>query len=79
MRGGGDGDLTVFLRPQFFLLHRLGPSIHCSYHPPPPIKIRHHPKNHCRLATPKNIPILYLDLKKALEYLEITPQSSPVL
>ena len=47
----------------FFRIRRLGPSIY----PSPPKNIRNfkHPKKIFEiLATPKNIPILYLDLKK---------------
>ena len=56
----------------FFFIHRLGPNIYCS--PPPKKKkkkkrnIRNikHPKIFEILATPKNIPILYLDPKKKI-------------
>ena len=47
----------------FFRICRLGPSIYCS--PPKNIRNFKHPKKIFEiLATQKNIPILYIDLKK---------------
>ena len=56
--GGGGGGYS-----KFFLIRRLGPSIYRS--PPKNIRNFKHPKKIFEiLATQKNIPILYLDLKK---------------
>ena len=56
----------------FFRIRRLGPSIYCS--PPKNVRNFNHPqKIFGILATPKNIPILYLDLKKkTLKCIEMT-------
>ena len=55
--GGGGGTLN------FFYIRRLGPSIYSS--PPKNIRNFKHPKKIFEiLATPKNFPILYKDLKK---------------
>ena len=63
-RGGG----TLF-----FFIHRLGPSIYCSTTPPPPPQKKKELSGMSStlkifeiLATPKNIPILYLDPKKKI-------------
>ena len=68
MRGGRDEDLTAYLRPkgwgysQVFLHLDLNQASTVS---PKNIRsIRHTPKINLKLATPKNISILYLDLKK---------------
>ena len=71
MREGGDGDLTVFLRPQgeegeegritsFFLLRRLRPSIYCS----PPLKNQASPQKSLKVSNPQNIHFCILTLRK---------------
>ena len=62
----------------FFIIRRLGPSIYRS--PPKNIRNFMHPKKVFEiLATPKNIPILYLDLKKDSKMHRNDPQTSPIL
>ena len=64
--------------PNFFRIHRLGPIIYRS--PPKNIRNFKHPKKIFEiLATPKNIPILYLDLKKDPKLHRNDPQTSPIL
>ena len=63
--------------PIFFHIRRLGPSINCS--PPKKYQNFKHPKKIFEiLATPKNIPILYLDLKKDPIMHRNDPQTSPI-
>ena len=72
--GGGGGGVTLI----FFLIRRLGPSIYRS--PQKIIRNFKHPKKIFEiLVTPKNIPILYLDLKKDPKLHRNDPQSSPIL
>ena len=61
----------------FFRIRRLGPSI---YRSPPKISgISSTPKIFEILATPKNNPILYIDLKKDPKEHRNDPQTSPIL
>ena len=64
-QGGGGGGYS-----NFFRIRRLGPSI---YRSPKKISgISSTPKFFEILAPPKNIPILYLDLKKTIDCIEMT-------
>ena len=61
-----------------FRIRRLGPSIYRS--PQKNIRNFKHPKNIFEIfATPKNIPILYLDLEKDPKMRRNDPQASPIL
>ena len=55
----------------FFRIRRLGPSIYCS-HPKNIRNFKHPQKIFEILATQNNISILYLDLKKTLNCIEMT-------
>ena len=71
--GGGGGGYS-----NFFRIRRLGPSIYCST--PKNIRKFKHPKKIFEIfATQKNIPILYLDLKKDPKLNRNDPQTSPIL
>ena len=71
--GGGGGGYS-----NFFLIRRLGPSIYRS--PPKNIRNFKHPKKIFEiLATKKNIPNLYLDLKKDPKMHRNDPQTRPIL
>ena len=73
MSRGGGGGYSIFFR-----IRRLGPSIYRS--PQKNIRNSKHPKKIFEiLATQKNIPILYLDLKKDPKMHRNDPQTSPIL
>ena len=72
-RGGGGGVLQ-------FLPHTYARTQHLPFTPPKNIRNFKHPKKIFEiLATPKNIPNLYLDLKKDPKLHRNDPQTSPIL